>query len=105
MSRSIDHLAVSAIGSMERGAIVGSGCLNGSHLINIAIGRSHVCYWCAIHRKIAFLDARHGACSSAMSTEKRITLMKKGACFICEKPGHMARDHDEYVKKIGRAHV
>ena len=35
----------------------------------------------------------------AMSTEKRITLMKKGACFICEKPGHMARDHDEYVKK------
>ena len=35
----------------------------------------------------------------AMSTEKRITLMKKGACFICEKPGHMACDHDEYVKK------
>ena len=35
----------------------------------------------------------------AMSTEKRITLMKKGACFICEKPGHMARDHDKYVKK------
>ena len=35
----------------------------------------------------------------AMSTEKRITLMKKGACFICEKPGHMARDHNEYVKK------
>ena len=35
----------------------------------------------------------------AMSTEKRITLMKKGACFICEKPGHMARNHDEYVKK------
>ena len=32
----------------------------------------------------------------AMSTEKRITLMKKGACFICE---HMARDHDEHVKK------
>ena len=25
--------------------------------------------------------------------------MKKGACFICEKPRHMARDHDEYVKK------
>jgi hypothetical protein len=35
----------------------------------------------------------------AMSTEKRITLMKKGACFICEKPGHLARDHDEYMKK------
>ena len=35
----------------------------------------------------------------AMSTEKRITLMKKGACFICEKPRHMANDHDEYVKK------
>ena len=35
----------------------------------------------------------------AMSTEKRITLMKKGACFICEKPGHMAHNHDEYVKK------
>ena len=35
----------------------------------------------------------------AMSTEKRITLMKKGACFICEKPGHMAHDHDKYVKK------
>ena len=26
----------------------------------------------------------------AMSTEKRITLMKKGACFICKKPRHMA---------------
>ena len=38
----------------------------------------------------------------AMSTEKRITLMKKGACFICEKPRHMARDHDEYVKKARR---
>ena len=67
MSRSIDHLAVSVIWSMGSGAIVGSGCLNGSHLINIAISRSHVCYWCAIHRKIAFLDARHGACSSSVS--------------------------------------
>ena len=38
----------------------------------------------------------------AMSTEKRITLIKKGACFICEKPGHMARDHDEYVKKVDK---
>ena len=35
----------------------------------------------------------------AMSTEKRITLMKKGACFICEKPRHMVHDHNEYVKK------
>ena len=35
----------------------------------------------------------------AMSTEKRITLMKKGACFICEKPRHMAHDHNKYVKK------
>ena len=35
----------------------------------------------------------------AMSTEKRITLMKNGARFICEKPGHMARNHDKYVKK------
>ena len=34
-----------------------------------------------------------------MSTEKRITLMRKGACLICEKPGHLARDHDEYMKK------
>ena len=35
----------------------------------------------------------------AMSTEKQITLMRKGACFICEKPGHLAHDHDEYMKK------
>jgi hypothetical protein len=35
----------------------------------------------------------------AMSMEKRLALMKKGACFKCEKPGHMARDHDEYVKR------
>jgi ribosomal protein S6E (S10) len=26
-----------------------------------------------------------------MSTEKRTALMKKGACFICEEPGHLAR--------------
>ena len=25
--------------------------------------------------------------------------MRKGACFIREKPGHLARDHDEYMKK------
>jgi hypothetical protein len=35
----------------------------------------------------------------AMSTEKRMTLMKKGACFICEEPGHMAREHDEHMRK------
>ena len=34
-----------------------------------------------------------------MFTKKRITLMKKGMCFICEKPRHMACDHDEYMKK------
>jgi lipoate-protein ligase A len=35
----------------------------------------------------------------AMSTEKRNYLMKKGACFICETPGHRASEHDEYEKK------
>jgi Ty3 transposon capsid-like protein len=35
----------------------------------------------------------------AMSTEKRAALMRKGACFICEEPGHMARDHDDHKKK------
>ena len=25
--------------------------------------------------------------------------MRKGACFKCEKPGHLARDHDEYERK------
>jgi hypothetical protein len=34
-----------------------------------------------------------------LSPEKRTILMKKGACFICEKPGHLARDHDEHEKK------
>ena len=28
--------------------------------------------------------------------------MRKGACFICEEPGHMARDHKEYEAKKGR---
>jgi hypothetical protein len=31
----------------------------------------------------------------AMSTEKRFTLMKKGLCFICEKPGHLAKEHKD----------
>jgi hypothetical protein len=26
----------------------------------------------------------------AMTTEKRMSLMKKGACFICEETGHLA---------------
>ena len=40
----------------------------------------------------------------AMSTEKRTALMKKGACFICEEPGHMARNHKEYMaKKKGKS--
>ena len=39
----------------------------------------------------------------AMSTEKRAALMRKGACFICEEPGHLARDHKEYEKKKGKA--
>ena len=38
----------------------------------------------------------------AMTTEKRAALMRKGACFICEEPGHMARDHKEYKSKKGR---
>jgi hypothetical protein len=35
----------------------------------------------------------------AMSTEKRAALMRKGACFKCEEPGHLVRDHDEYERK------
>ena len=35
----------------------------------------------------------------AMTTEKRTALMKKGACFICEEQGHMAKDHNEHMKK------
>ena len=91
MSHSIDHLAVSAIGSMERGAIVGSGCLNGSHLIIIDIGRSHVCYWCAIHRKIAFLDARHRACSSATSPSN--TALSARTNEGCTNPNCKAKKH------------
>ena len=37
-----------------------------------------------------------------MTTEKQAALMRKGACFICEEPGHMARDHKEYKSKKGR---
>jgi hypothetical protein len=35
----------------------------------------------------------------AMTPGKRAYLMKKGACFICEEPGHRASEHDEHVKK------
>ena len=38
----------------------------------------------------------------AMTTKKRVVLMRKGACFICEEPGHMAQDHKEYEAKKGR---
>ena len=41
----------------------------------------------------------------AMSTDKRAALMKRGACFICEKPGHLARDHkahEEAERKKGK---
>ena len=31
----------------------------------------------------------------AMTTEKRAALMKKGLCFLCEKPGHRASDHKD----------
>ena len=34
-----------------------------------------------------------------MTTEKRTILMKKGTCFICEEPGHMAREHYDLEKK------
>ena len=35
----------------------------------------------------------------AMSPEKRTSLMKKGTCFICEEPGHLARDCQNKDKK------
>jgi hypothetical protein len=37
---------------------------------------------------------------NAMSEAKKAYLMKKGACFKCEVAGHLARDHDEYVKNL-----
>ena len=35
----------------------------------------------------------------AMSMEKRAALMRKGACFICEEPGHLAQDHKKQMEK------
>lgn len=37
---------------------------------------------------------------NTMSKAKKAYLMKKGACFKCEVAGHMARDHNEYVKSL-----
>ena len=37
----------------------------------------------------------------AMSIEERDSLMKKGACFKCKKPGHQAWDCEE-KKQIGK---
>ena len=34
-----------------------------------------------------------------MSMEKQAALMRKGACFICEEPGHLARDHKKQMEK------
>ena len=38
----------------------------------------------------------------AMTSKKQAALMRKGTCFICEEPGHMAQDHKEYEAKKGR---
>ena len=35
----------------------------------------------------------------AMSMEKRAAVMRKGACFICEEPGHLAQDHKKQMEK------
>jgi macrodomain Ter protein organizer (MatP/YcbG family) len=37
-----------------------------------------------------------------MSTEKRTALMKKGACFNCEEPGHIARDCPKKKKNVNQ---
>ena len=34
-----------------------------------------------------------------MTAGKCAYLMKKGACFVCEEPGHRASEHDKHVKK------
>ena len=38
----------------------------------------------------------------AMSIEHRNELMKKGACFKCEEPGHLAKDCKNGYKNKGR---
>ena len=35
----------------------------------------------------------------AMLMEKWAALMRKGACFICEEPGHLAQDHKKQMEK------
>jgi len=35
----------------------------------------------------------------AISIDKRTECMKKGLCFKCERPGNLARDHDEWEKQ------
>ena len=34
-----------------------------------------------------------------MLMEKQAALMRKGACFICKEPGHLARDHKKQMEK------
>ena len=35
----------------------------------------------------------------AVSMEKQAALMRKGACFICKEPGHLAQDHKKQMEK------
>ena len=35
----------------------------------------------------------------AMLMEKRAALIRKGVCFICEEPGHLAQDHKKQMEK------